>query len=226
MKTKEFTPFLTDEQIELLKDSIKVQLRRAEEEQCFLDMTNIRGIGKSTALAEYAKENGYIMIHHGKIFDPKEKYPTMSEHELFQKRGTNEIRGKCLVIDEGVDIKTVREYCDNKIVTGFYSNSIVSKTIETEDSKTFMENTILNLREEVNLLNKKIKRARNLNNDGTYKNLINALSEILRLIEKYDYQLMYSEYSTDDDKQVAVWEQNNDGIIRNHKIWNVSNRVK
>ena len=59
---------------------------------------------------------------------------------------------------------------------------------------------------------------------GTYRNLTRALAENIRLIEEYDWQLMYSEYSTttrDAKKQVAIWEQNSDGEIRNHKVWNV-----
>ena len=40
-----------------------------------------------------------------------------------------------------------------------------------------------------------------------------------------DYELMYSEYRLDDEngqKQVAIWEQNECGDIRNIKTWNVA----
>ena len=62
--------------------------------------------------------------------------------------------------------------------------------------------------------------------DGTYRNLINALGNMMKLIEEYDWQLHYSQYGTTNNKgeeirQVAVWEQNGDGDIKNHKVWDV-----
>lgn len=89
------------------------------------------------------------------------------------------------------------------------------------DSKSFIEERVNNLKEEAKLLDAKIAKARNENNYGTYKNLINAYSEILKLIDRYDWQLMHSEYYTEGKKQVAVWEQNGEGSIRNHKVWDV-----
>lgn len=57
-------------------------------------------------------------------------------------------------------------------------------------------------------------------------NEIKMVKEILNLIEMYDWKLMYSNYGTTDNegnfiKQVAVWEQNGEGLIRKHKVWNV-----
>ena len=57
-------------------------------------------------------------------------------------------------------------------------------------------------------------------------NEIKMVKEILNLLEMYDWKLMYSNYSTTDDegswiRQVAVWEQNGEGLIRKHKVWNV-----
>jgi len=61
-------------------------------------------------------------------------------------------------------------------------------------------------------------------------NEIKMVKEILNLLEMYDWKLMYSNYSTTDNegnwiKQVAVWEQNGDGMIRKHKIWNVVDAI-
>ncbi len=88
----------------------------------------------------------------------------------------------------------------------------------------FIDQVILNLKNEIGLLNNKIANTRNQENFGSYKNLIQAYSEILRLIERYDWQLKYSEYSTDKGKEVAVWEQNSEGSVRNHKIWNLKDK--
>jgi len=66
-------------------------------------------------------------------------------------------------------------------------------------------------------------------------NEIKTLREILNLIDTYDWKPMHSEYTTNENidsgcanvikyrsiKQVAVWEQNGEGQIRNHKVWNV-----
>jgi len=91
----------------------------------------------------------------------------------------------------------------------------------------FMNETINSLKEEVKELNKRITITRENRDYGTYKNLIQALERVLHLISRYDYQRYYSEYTTEMDgkqqKQVAIWEQNGNGEIRNHKIWNVMN---
>jgi len=54
-------------------------------------------------------------------------------------------------------------------------------------------------------------------------NQVKIMKEILYLIDTYDWKLMYSVYNTGDslDRQIAVWEQNGDGQIRNHKTWNL-----
>jgi hypothetical protein len=89
---------------------------------------------------------------------------------------------------------------------------------------TFKEQVVNNLKYETRKLNEKLQNLRKENNFGMYKNLITAYSEILRLIDRHDWHIMYSEYGTDVDnknKQIAVWEQNSDNLIRNHKVWNV-----
>ena len=108
---------------------------------------------------------------------------------------------------------------------------------------TFKEDVVGFLKEEEKLLRKKMKHLLNTNNFTGYKNLIKAYEKVVELIDMYDWQLMYSEYevrgtdiSCDKDqaeaassvlqRQVAVWEQNGDGLIRNHKIWYVKEPVK
>lgn len=50
---------------------------------------------------------------------------------------------------------------------------------------------------------------------------LRLLKDTLSLIKEYDWKLEYSEYETSENKQIAVWEQNHSGDIRNHKVWNV-----
>ena len=56
---------------------------------------------------------------------------------------------------------------------------------------------------------------------GEILNKIKIIKETLNILEMYDWKFMHSTYRTDEGKQVAIWEQNGDGKIRNHKIWDV-----
>ena len=87
--------------------------------------------------------------------------------------------------------------------------------------KSFIEQRIDNLKEEAKMLDESISKTRDRGDFGTYRNLIKAYSDILLLIDRYDWQQKYSEYTTDEEKQIAVWEQNSDGNIRDHKVWTV-----
>lgn len=63
---------------------------------------------------------------------------------------------------------------------------------------------------------------------GDYKKSIDTLrllKDTLSLIKEYDWHLEYSEYETDNQKEITVWEQNHDGEIRNQKTWNIENNV-
>lgn len=53
---------------------------------------------------------------------------------------------------------------------------------------------------------------------------LRLLKDTLSLIKEYDWKLEYSEYETSENKQIAVWEQNHSGDIRNHKVWNVTDK--
>lgn len=50
---------------------------------------------------------------------------------------------------------------------------------------------------------------------------LRLLKDTLSLIKEYDWHLEYSEYETDGHNEVAVWEQNHSGEIRNYKKWTV-----
>lgn len=97
--------------------------------------------------------------------------------------------------------------------------------MENKKDLSFTEEVVKNLKLEVEELSKSLKKCREQENFSMYKNLINAYRDVVRLIQEYDYRLMYSEYHIGDEngnsKQVAIWEQNDDGVVRNHKVWNV-----
>lgn len=86
---------------------------------------------------------------------------------------------------------------------------------------------LTSLKKEQTELLKKIEDKRKSGDYGTYKNLINALKEVVYLIERYDreplekpitWELKYSNYKTDDNiPMISVWEQNDNGEIKNTK---------
>lgn len=84
---------------------------------------------------------------------------------------------------------------------------------------------VLGLKKDLNILQDKMTKALESDNVGTYINLQKALVNSLNAIKELsnEYELMYSAYTTGENKQkqVAIWEQNSDGDIRNHKVWNV-----
>jgi hypothetical protein len=70
-----------------------------------------------------------------------------------------------------------------------------------------------------NFLENKRNFSSNLN---AYPAAIKSLRETLALIREYDWNLQYSEYETQGHKEIAIWEQNGQGQIRNHKHYVIS----
>ena len=117
----------------------------------------------------------------------------------------------------------------NGTLDGF---EVIPIEIENKE-KGFYDDIVVNLRNEAKNLNKKLRTIREMNLRDDYNNYITVLKslrETLDLIHKYDWQLMYSEYGVlrktglYQDKEelfteIAVWEQNHDSQIRNHKTW-------
>lgn len=105
----------------------------------------------------------------------------------------------------------------------------------------FYGNIVENLKLEAKHLNDKLLYCRNKDDMNGYIATLRSLKDTLDLIKKYDWQLMYSEYGVERIKpdetllddlikkhkneesrfltEIAVWEQNHEGQIRNHKIW-------
>lgn len=89
----------------------------------------------------------------------------------------------------------------------------------------FLENERLALED-------KIIKAREGNNENTYKNLIQAYEKVLELSRKENkWEDMYSHYYEGDKKldgeneYVATWKQNYNGDIRDHKIYKVEKEI-
>ena len=93
-------------------------------------------------------------------------------------------------------------------------------------SKEFMTEVVENLKIEIRSLNDRLKECRRKGDFSTYKMLINCYRDTMGIIEKYDFQTKFSEYNSTGEngkfsKMVSVWEQNSEGTVRNHKVWEV-----
>jgi hypothetical protein len=87
------------------------------------------------------------------------------------------------------------------------------------NNQTNTEKTITKLKNSLNEYKYNLRY-----NPNESLNEIKLIKETMNLIDLYDWKLKYSEYNTTEGKQVAVWEQNGDGQIRNHKVWNVEDK--
>jgi hypothetical protein len=88
------------------------------------------------------------------------------------------------------------------------------------DNQTNLEKMITKLKNSLSEQKCNLKR-----NASDSLNEIKVIREIMNLLDLYDWKLKYSEYNTSEGKQVAIWEQNGDGQIRNHKVWNVEDSM-
>ena len=91
---------------------------------------------------------------------------------------------------------------------------------------SFYDSIVKNLKQEAEKLNRKLTVIRENNQDmNMYISTLKSLRETLELISRYDWKLNYSEYKTEEFgkeiKQVSIWEQNFEGNIRNHKVWEI-----
>lgn len=79
------------------------------------------------------------------------------------------------------------------------------------------------LKEDVRSLTMQLKHLANEGKHNEYIACLKALKETLNLIHQYDWQPQFSKYrvndldGSDSHYEVAMWEQNSDNEIRNHK---------
>lgn len=92
------------------------------------------------------------------------------------------------------------------------------------ENKNVFNETVETLIKDATSLQQKFHKLQETGDIRASIDCLRLLKDTLSLIKEYDWQLMYSEYSTDGQKQVAIWEQNHCGDIRNHKVWDVYNK--
>jgi hypothetical protein len=89
-------------------------------------------------------------------------------------------------------------------------------------TENIFNETVKTLTEDTMSLQQKFHKLQEDNNIKGSIDCLRLLKDTLSLIKEYDWHLEYSENKTDGKKQVAVWEQNHCGDIKNHKVWNIS----
>lgn len=93
------------------------------------------------------------------------------------------------------------------------------------NTKNIFEETVKTLTSDAQSLQTKFSELQKKNDFRGAIDCMRLLKDTLSLIKEYDWQQMYSEYESDGNKQVSVWEQNHCGEIRNHKVWTVGKTI-
>ena len=86
-------------------------------------------------------------------------------------------------------------------------------------TKNIFDKTVDTLIKDAKILTKKYHDFLNGGKTREAIDTLRLLKDTLSLIKEYDWHLEYSEYETDGHNEVAVWEQNHSGEIRNYKRW-------
>lgn len=94
------------------------------------------------------------------------------------------------------------------------------------ENKNVFEETVETLTQDAMSLQRRFHSLQEKNDFRGALDAMRLLKDTLSLIKEYDWHLEYSEYQTDGHKEIAVWEQNHCGEIRNHKKWIVNDDYK
>ena len=135
-------------------------------------------------------------------------------------------RGKTYLVDElpyvfekitGIRVDTATITCEDKE--------------ETKNTSEFSD-VVSSLKQDAIDLQRRFTNAKNASDYRTSIDILRLLKDTLNLIKEYDWKLMFSEYETGLytngtlKKQVAIWEQNSEGNIRNHKVWDIDDGMR
>ena len=109
-----------------------------------------------------------------------------------------------------------------------FKNRLDSLILKLNKENNCFDDIVSSLKQDAIDLQNKFSTLKNDINDIKPKiDILRLLKDTLSLIKEYDWKLMYSEYKTlqipneDCHKEIAIWEQNSEGNIRNHIVWEV-----
>ena len=99
---------------------LKNKLKQGRQQKKLIDITGFRGIGKTTELINFAKNNNFLVIvpqHPNYNYKSRYGYKNIyhhMDHSIRENRNIN------CVVDEGVDINRVKNELRLNIITGYY----------------------------------------------------------------------------------------------------------
>lgn len=138
----------------------------------------LRGIGKTYQLVEFARKHGFAVIvpnfNSEKII--KEKYNYYDVYYVKSNELTTNVIYKA-VVDEGVDINEIKEK-NIKIITGFTMKKYIDENIQ--------DKVIKSLNNDTEIILNKLQKSLDNGNDSNYKMLINNLRETIGLIKNLE----------------------------------------
>jgi hypothetical protein len=133
---------------------------------------HMRGIGKTYNLIQFAKKYGYVVVENNK--EIVEYFKKIYDYDkIFSINDPFLIAHQQVVVDEIYNLDELKNKRVN-IITGFFTDY-------GNKQKEF--DLLSSLQYEVRQLNTKIKQARESENWGTYKNLIQSLRAVLELMD-------------------------------------------
>ena len=164
------------------------QLEKGKEKLSLVNIQNLRAIGKTYSLVEFAKRYDYAVIvyQNAELFRRVDKcnYP-----KIYNLRDMTVRLGKIsnnIVIDECITADNIiyLQSLGYNIITG-YCGGNWSNEKNNLVKEQFNTKVVATLTEEANILYEKIKKIREKEDYGTYKNLIIAYRDIVDMINKY-----------------------------------------
>lgn len=173
-------------------DIIKDKLDKGLISQNLINTQDLRGIGKTYQLIEFAKKHNYIVVVATFTIakNLREKYKYNKIYSSVDK----DIRDKDVIIDELVDINQIEKEMNCKIITGFITSHDKekyimeeSKELNTKNELSFTDKIIEGLKTDALSLSSKITKSNEVyNNQGDLKLLVNNLKTTMELIQELE----------------------------------------
>lgn len=120
------------------------------------------------------------------------------------------------------------KHCHKFVLEEGLGSVVSTYAIDMEDSNSSSDlklDLLSALKNDQKLLLKKMSKAIDEDNIGTYKNLVTALREVTFLIQNEEWCQQWSRYSSEDKEYVAVWEQKG-SEIKNHRKFEIKNEER
>lgn len=161
------------------------KLEQGAKQRKIINVSNLRNIGKTYALLKFSKYNNYICLHN--VYE----YPSYGNYIVFENylNENNKILQKHYQFTQKQLYQNkyvIDEDCIKDSIYKLNLNIVTGYRHQNKFENNFSESVIETLKNEIECLIPKIKKARESNEVNTYKNLIIAFKEVLDLIKNYE----------------------------------------